>query len=205
MPISFKNARARVVRVPTIAFALSLFAVLLAPLSAFAAAPKISGTPTDDCEGRRLVQLHRDDFRCRRRRAHVLDPEPARVGWSSTRRSASCRTSRPAPNVGTYSNIIISVSDGKGGDRIARAVLDHRERSGTTNQPPTISGTPPTTAKPGVWYNFSRDHIRSQRRPAQVLDPEPARAGWSSTGRCASCRPRRPPPTSAPIRTSSSA
>ena len=45
MPFSTTNARARFARVPTIAFALSLFAVLLAPLSAFAAAPKISGTP----------------------------------------------------------------------------------------------------------------------------------------------------------------
>ena len=74
-----------------------------------------------------------------------------------------------------------------------------------TNRAPKISGTPPTTAKVGVWYNFRATASDPERRPAQVLDPEQAVVAGRSTRRTAGCRPRRPAPTSARIRTSSSA
>jgi putative Ig domain-containing protein len=154
MPFSIKNARARVARVPTIAFALSLFAVLLAPLSAYAAAPKISGTPPttakvgvwynfiatiSDADGDALI--------C------SIKNQPSWLVFNKTK----CQLSNipTSANVGTYSNIIISVSDGKGGIASLPAFSITVSGSSTsTNTPPKISGTPPTTAKPGVWYNF---------------------------------------------------
>lgn len=158
MPFSIKNARAQV-RVPTIAFALSLCAVLLAPLSAYAAAPKISGSPpttskvgvwynfiatVSDADG--------DALKC------SIANQPS---WLSFNKSLCQLSAVPAaPNVGTYSNIKISVSDGKGGTAslapfsIVVSANGGGGGGGGTNQPPKISGTPLTSAKPGTWYNF---------------------------------------------------
>ena len=153
MPISFKNARARVVRVPTIAVAVSLFAVLLAPLSAFAAIPKISGTPPTTVKVglwynfiATISDADGDALTC------SIKNQPAWAVFNKTK----CQLSDipTSAEVGTYSNIIISVSDGKGGiASLAPFSITVSGASGT-NQPPKISGTPPTTAKPGVWYNF---------------------------------------------------
>lgn len=155
MPFSAKNAPARFARVPTIAIVLSLFAVLLAPLSTYAAAPKISGTPptaikvgvwynfiatVSDADGDKLT--------C------SIQNMPAWLVFNRTK----CQLSDvPASSeVGTYSNIRISVSDGKGGTASLPAFSITVTGTGGSgsNQPPKISGTPPTTAKPGVWYNF---------------------------------------------------
>jgi Putative Ig domain len=57
-------------------------------------------------------------------------------------------------NVGTYSNIIIRVSDGTLSKALPAFSITVTSGSGSTNSPPRISGTPPATAKPGVWYNF---------------------------------------------------
>jgi uncharacterized protein YecT (DUF1311 family) len=156
MPFSAKNARARFARVPTIASALSLFAVLLAPLSAYAAAPKISGTPPasikvgvwynfiatiSDADGDKLL--------C------SIQNQPAWLAFNRTK----CQLSQipTSANVGTYSNIRISVSDGKGGTATLPAfsiTVTGPSGGGGSNTAPKISGTPPTTARPGVWYNF---------------------------------------------------
>jgi len=154
MPFSARNARARIARVPTIAIALSLFAVLLAPLSAFAAAPTISGTPTTkvtvgtwyyfqptgrDADGDTLT--------------YSIQNKPSWLAFYPATGRLSNTANRLT--VGTYSNIKISVSDGKGGIASLPAFsITVSSTSSTTNRPPTISGTPPTTAKPGVWYNF---------------------------------------------------
>jgi hypothetical protein len=154
MPFSTKNARARVARVPTIAFALSIFAVLLAPLSAYAAAPKISGTPATTAKPgvwynfiATVSDADGDALTC------SIKNQPAWLVFNKTK----CQLSNvpTSANVGTYSNIVISVSDGKGGTASLPAFSITVSGSGTgTNTPPKISGTPPTTAKPGVWYNF---------------------------------------------------
>src|SRR4051812_40002467 len=156
MPSSTKNAHARAARVPTIAIALALCAVLLAPFSTYAAAPKISGTPptaakvgiwynfvptVSDADG--------DALKC------SIANQPSWLSFNKTKCQLSAVPA--APNVGTYSNIQISVSDGKGGTAALAPfslTVSGTGGGGGTNQPPKISGTPPTTAKPRTWYNF---------------------------------------------------
>jgi hypothetical protein len=153
MPISIKNARARAARVPTIAVALSLFAVLLAPFGAYAAVPKISGTPPTTVKVgvwynfiATISDADGDALRC------SIVNKPAWLVFNATK----CQLSNipTSANVGTYSNIKISVSDGKGGVASLPAFSITVTGTSSTNKPPVISGTPPTTAKPGVWYNF---------------------------------------------------
>ncbi|HVY66800.1 MAG TPA: putative Ig domain-containing protein [Gammaproteobacteria bacterium] len=56
-----------------------------------------------------------------------------------------------ASNIGTFSNIVISVSDGKA----SAALPAFSITVASTNTPPTISGTPPTTATVGTQYTFT--------------------------------------------------
>ena len=56
-----------------------------------------------------------------------------------------------ATNIRTYSNIVISVTDGKASTALpAFAIV-----VASSNTPPTISGTPPTTATVGTQYTFT--------------------------------------------------
>jgi hypothetical protein len=154
MPISIKNARARVARVPAIAVALSLFAVLLAPLGAYAAAPKISGTPLKTIKAgvwynfiATVSDADGDTLTC------SIQNQPAWLVFNKTR----CQLSDipTSAEVGTYSNIIMTVSDGKGGTASLAPFSITVTGSGSSgNQPPKISGTPLTTIKAGVWYKF---------------------------------------------------
>jgi len=152
MPFSTTNARARFARVPTIAFALSLFAVLLAPLSAFAAAPKISGTPTtavatgtyyyfkpaaSDADGDTLT--------------FSIQNKPSWLAFSTTTGKLSNTATKAS--VGTYSNIVIKVSDGASSAALP-AFSIKVSASGTTNKPPVISGTPTTAVTAGTYYYF---------------------------------------------------
>ncbi len=152
MPISFFDVRARVLRVRATAVTLSLLAVLLAPLSAFAAAPKISGTPpttakpgvwynfvatASDADGNTLK--------------FSIQNKPSWLVFNTT--SGRLSATPTSANVGTYSNIIIRVSDGSSTASLPAFSITV-SGSGGSNQPPKISGTAPTSAKPGVWYNF---------------------------------------------------
>jgi len=154
MPSSFKNARARLARVPTSAIVLSLLVVLLAPLSTYAAAPKISGTPKTTVKVgvwynfiATISDADGDTLRC------SIQNQPAWAVFNKTK----CQLSDipTSAEVGTYSNIRISVSDGKGGTASLPPFSITVTPAGSSgNKPPTISGTPKTTAKVGVWYVF---------------------------------------------------
>jgi hypothetical protein len=56
-----------------------------------------------------------------------------------------------AANVGTFGNIVISVSDGKAATPLAAFSI----AVASSNTPPVISGTPPTTATVGTLYTFT--------------------------------------------------
>jgi hypothetical protein len=151
MPTSTKNARARAARVPTIAVALSLLAVLLAPLSAFAAAPTISGTPTTavtagtwyyfqpaarDADGNTLT--------------FSIQNKPSWLAfYPSTGRLSNTATKAA---IGTYSNIVIRVSDGT--SSAALPAFSITVRAPTSNGAPKISGTPTTAVTAGTYYYF---------------------------------------------------
>jgi hypothetical protein len=153
MPVSIKNARARAARVPTIAVALSLFAVVLAPLCAFAAAPTISGTPTAavtpgtyyyfkpdarDADGNTLT--------------FSIQNKPSWLAFStSTGRLSNTATKA---SVGTYSNIVIKVSDGGSSAALPAFSIKVSSSGSGTNKPPTISGTPTTAVTVGTYYYF---------------------------------------------------
>jgi hypothetical protein len=56
-----------------------------------------------------------------------------------------------ASNVGTFNNIVISVSDGNASTPLPAFSIT----VASSNRPPTISGTPPTTATVGTQYTFT--------------------------------------------------
>ena len=60
----------------------------------------------------------------------------------------------PGPNhVGTYADIVITVSDGAASASLPAFTITVTEPTGNT--PPTIQGTPPTTATQGQLYSFT--------------------------------------------------
>jgi hypothetical protein len=137
----------RVVR----SFACLALTVSLLP-SAFAAAPTISGVPTTTATvGTQWV------FHASGRDAdgdtltYSIANRPVWAGFStSTGRLAGTPQSK---DVGTYGNIIISVSDGKTKVSLPAFTVKVSTAS-STNKPPTISGTPSTTARVGTAYAF---------------------------------------------------
>jgi hypothetical protein len=155
MPMSSKNARA-LARVRAITFvlaAVSFVAVLFAPLSAFAAAPKISGTPPTTVKVgvwynfiATISDADGDALRC------SIQNAPAWAVFNRTR----CQLSDipTSAEVGTYSNIRIGVSDGTSTAWLPAFSITVTGSGSSGNSPPRISGTPPSTIKAGVWYYF---------------------------------------------------
>jgi hypothetical protein len=73
--------------------------------------------------------------------------------WASFNTATGQLAGTPAiTNVGTFSNIVISVSDGVASASLAPFAITV---SGPPNTPPTISGTPPTTDTTGTPYTFT--------------------------------------------------
>ncbi len=76
-----------------------------------------------------------------------------RPSWASFSASTGRLTGTPAAsNVGSFSNIIVSVSDGKASASLAAFAITVQAAA---NRAPTISGTPATTAKVGNAYSFT--------------------------------------------------
>ena len=74
-------------------------------------------------------------------------------GWATFSTTTGRLQGTPtAANVGTFANIGISVSDGQGGS--AQLAAFSIVVNAVPNQPPTISGVPPTTVTAGTAYSF---------------------------------------------------
>ncbi len=167
-----------------IGFLKVLLAVILAlaSLQAFSAtnhAPVISGTPptsvaagsayafqpsATDADGNRL------SFRVRNK-----------PGWASFSTSTGRLSGTPTTsNVGTYSNIVISVSDGK-----VRVSLPAFSIRVYVNHPPVISGTPATSVVAGKAYAFQPSATDADGNTLSFsIGNKPAWASFStSTGR----------------------
>ena len=67
-----------------------------------------------------------------------------------------------AANVGSYSNIVITVSDGKAQASLAPFTITV---TGVTNTPPTISGTPSTSDLAGTAYSFTPTATDADNNP----------------------------------------
>ncbi len=76
-----------------------------------------------------------------------------RPGWASFSSSTGRLSGTPSA-AGTYSNIVVSVSDGKATAALAAFTIKVASAP-VTNHPPTISGTPPTTGTAGTAYSFT--------------------------------------------------
>ncbi|HVF18510.1 MAG TPA: putative Ig domain-containing protein [Steroidobacteraceae bacterium] len=75
-----------------------------------------------------------------------------RPTWATFSTSTGRLTGTPgAANVGTYSNIVIGVSDGRASASLAAFSIGV---TAAANSTPTISGTAPTTARVGSAYSF---------------------------------------------------
>ncbi len=135
------------------ALILSVFGLALGPIAAHAAnsAPKISGAPpttatvgywynfvatATDADGDPLK--------------FSIVNKPAWLAFNAT--SGRLSQVPTSANVGTYSNIIIKVSDGH--TTVALPAFSIAVKATSTNHPPKITGTPTTTGKVGVSYNF---------------------------------------------------
>jgi hypothetical protein len=77
-----------------------------------------------------------------------------RPSWASFNTTTGLLSGTPSSsNVGTFSNVIISVSDGKSTSSLAAFSIT--VRSAGSNQPPKISGTPSTSVTSGSAYSFT--------------------------------------------------
>lgn len=77
-----------------------------------------------------------------------------RPAWASFDPASGSLTGTPASNnIGTNSNIVISVSDGTASVSLPAFAIQV-EAAPQTNLPPVISGTPPTSINAGQAYNF---------------------------------------------------
>ena len=153
MPMSSKNARA-FARVRAIVFALaavSFVAVLLAPLSAFAAAPTISGIrPTGAIVGVAYNFQPKAADADGNTLTFSIQNKPSWLVFSTSTGRLSGTPS--SANLGTASNIVIRVSDG--GSTASLPAFGITVRTAANNRAPTISRTPPTSVRVGTYYNF---------------------------------------------------
>jgi Putative Ig domain len=78
-----------------------------------------------------------------------------RPSWMSFNTSTGTLSGTPTTsNVGTFSNIVIRVSDGSATASLPAFTLTVRT-SGTSNGTPVISGTPTTSVRSGIAYSFT--------------------------------------------------
>jgi hypothetical protein len=83
---------------------------------------------------------------------YTISGKPA---WGVFSSSSGSLTGTPsASQVGTYSNIVISVSDGKARTTLPAFSITVTGSVSTTNRAPVISGSPATSVKAGTAYSF---------------------------------------------------
>jgi Putative Ig domain len=129
---------------------LALLAAISVASLAHAAAPKISGTPSSSAT---VGVTYRFTPSASDADGNKLTFSIAnRPGWTSFNTSTGVLTGTPFSNhIGTYSGIVISVSDGSTKVSLPSFSLVVKANA---NKSPTVSGTPSTTAKVGAAYSF---------------------------------------------------
>jgi hypothetical protein len=130
----------------------SLPAFAISVAAASSTAPSISGTPaTSIAVGRNYVFTPKASGPTGYPLSFSITGKPA---WASFSRVSGQLVGAPTTaNVGKYSNIIISVSDGVKSASLAPFAISVTTGGSTTG--PTISGSPPTTATVGTAYAFT--------------------------------------------------
>ncbi len=86
-----------------------------------------------------------------------------RPSWASFSSSTGRLSGTPtSTHIGTYSNIVISVNDGRASVALPAFSIQVRDAA---NQPPTISGTPSGSATTGTAYSFTPSASDPDRNP----------------------------------------
>ena len=120
----------------------------LAPFSIKVVAPlKISGSPATQVSSRAELLVPSHDERARGQPAYFLDPEPPDLGDLQWCHRDAVRDARAPAQAGTYSNIVISVSDGSQSVALPAFAIQ-------VTAPLKISGNPPTQVTAGKPYTF---------------------------------------------------
>jgi hypothetical protein len=116
-------------------------------------APTISGTPaTTVAAGTKYYfRPHAWD----RNRDHLTFTISGKPAWAWFSGSTGSLSGTPTTSqVGTYSNIVISVTDGQATTSLPAFSIKVTGTASTTNRAPVISGTPGTSVKAGSVYGF---------------------------------------------------
>jgi hypothetical protein len=106
-----------------------------------------------------------------------------RPAWATFSASTGRLSGTPtSTNVGTYSNIVIGVSDGKSTAQLPAFAI---AVTGVANRPPTISGTPPTSVTQGTAYSFQPTASDPDGNPLtfSITNAPPWATFSTSTGR----------------------
>jgi hypothetical protein len=105
-----------------------------------------------------------------------------RPGWATFNTNTGLLAGVPGPfKIGTYSNIVVSVSDGKASARLPAFSI----KVVAPNAPPVITGTPAKTASVGKLYSFTPAATDANGDPLDfIITNKPAWATFTaSTGR----------------------
>ena len=103
-----------------------------------------------------------------------------RPSWASFSTSTGRLSGTPtSANIGTFSNIVISVNDGQASAALPAFSIQVRD---VPNQAPTISGSPATTATTGVAYSFTPGASDADQNPLTfAIANKPAWATFSTS------------------------
>lgn len=145
---------------------------------ALAAAPKISGTPPTS-----VVVGNTYSFKPTASDADgntLTYSVTNRPGWASFSATTGQLWGTPfSDHIGTWSNIVICVSDGT--TKVCLPAFSIVVQP-NPNKSPTISGTPPTTAKVGVAYSFTPTAKDPEGKPVTFsIRNKPSWATFSTT------------------------
>jgi hypothetical protein len=103
-----------------------------------------------------------------------------RPSWATFSSSTGRLSGTPtSANIGTFSNIVISVNDGQASAALPAFSIQVRD---VPNQAPTISGTPATTATTGAAYSFTPSAADADKNPLTfAIANKPAWATFSTS------------------------
>jgi hypothetical protein len=116
-------------------------------------APTISGTPATTVAAG--TKYYFRPYAWDRNRDHLTFTISGKPAWAWFSNSSGSLSGTPtASQAGTYSNIVISVTDGKATASLSAFSIRVTGSGSTTNRAPVISGSPGTSVKAGSAYGF---------------------------------------------------
>src|SRR4029077_7718918 len=152
-----------------------------APATTPGAAPTISGSPAASVvAGQSYSFTHTTTDPSGGTLTFAISNQPSWAAFSTANGQLSGTPA--AANVGTYSNIVISVSDGTSSVALPAFGLAVTAPAPTPPAPPTISGSPATSVVAGQHYSFTPTTTDPSAKPLTYsISNQPAWATFSAT------------------------